>query len=192
MIKILPFMLKFTIQCIENNQQCNREIVIVSALRNIQFILETQGCSLDSAMIVILKSLFKNYPDRVKQEKMLKRVKDFKERMLKGAGNDKESASGSSGPAQTLLSEARRIGGIHGTCSANELNLRSQKNNGFDSTKDIQQMMNYQFNQNSARGSGTTDQMPLDEATNFKNEMQKTNRAERLTMIESIFSLSWI
>lgn len=35
MIKILPFMLKFTIQCIENNQQCNREIVIVSALRNI-------------------------------------------------------------------------------------------------------------------------------------------------------------
>ena len=74
MIKILPFMLKFTIQCIENNQQCNREIVIVSALRNIQFILETQGCSLDSAMIVILKSLFKNYPDRVKQEKMLKRV----------------------------------------------------------------------------------------------------------------------
>jgi|TARA_B110000285_G_scaffold206671_1_gene245436 hypothetical protein len=34
--------------------------------------------------------------------------------------------------------------------------------------------------------------MPLDEAANFKNEMQKTNRAERLTMIESIFSLSWI
>lgn len=55
MIKILPFMLKFTIQCIEYNPTFNREIVIVSALRNIQFILETQGCSLDSAMIVILK-----------------------------------------------------------------------------------------------------------------------------------------
>ena len=39
---------------------------IVSALRNIQFILETQGCSLDSAMIVILKSIIKNYPDKIK------------------------------------------------------------------------------------------------------------------------------
>lgn len=41
MVKILPFMLKFTIQCIENNYNCSREIVIISALRNIQFILET-------------------------------------------------------------------------------------------------------------------------------------------------------
>lgn len=41
MVKILPYMLKFTIKCIENNHYCNREIVIVSALRNIQFILET-------------------------------------------------------------------------------------------------------------------------------------------------------
>ena len=63
MIKIIPYMLKFTLKCIENN---NKEIVIVSALRNIQFILETQGCSLDSAMIVILKSLLKNYPDKIK------------------------------------------------------------------------------------------------------------------------------
>jgi hypothetical protein len=53
-------------------------------------------------------------------------------------------------------------------------------------------MMNYQFNQNSARGSGTTEQMPLDEAAHFQNEMQKTNKSERQTMIESIFSLSWI
>lgn len=41
MVKILPYMLKFTIQCMENNQMFNKEIVIVSALRNIQFILET-------------------------------------------------------------------------------------------------------------------------------------------------------
>lgn len=77
-------------------------------------------------MIVILKSLFKNYPDRIKQEKVMKRAREFRGRILKGGGNDKESASGSSGPAKTLLSEARRVGGIHGTCSANELNLRSQ------------------------------------------------------------------
>ena len=82
MVKILPYMLKFTIQCMENNQMFNKEIVIVSALRNIQFILETQGCSLDSAMIVILKSLFKNYPDRIKQEKMQRKVRDFKEKMM--------------------------------------------------------------------------------------------------------------
>jgi hypothetical protein len=55
--------------------------VIISALRNIQFILETQGCSLDSAMIVILKSIFKNYPDKVKQEKMLKRQRDIRARL---------------------------------------------------------------------------------------------------------------
>jgi len=46
--------------------------VIFSALRTIQFILETQGCSLDSAMIVILKSIFKNYPDKLKQDKLAK------------------------------------------------------------------------------------------------------------------------
>jgi hypothetical protein len=68
MVKILPYMLKFTIKCMDNSIH-NREIVIVSALRNIQFILETQGCSLDSAMIFILKALFKNYPDRIKHEK---------------------------------------------------------------------------------------------------------------------------
>lgn len=66
MVRILPFILKFSIQCIEYNNNYSREIVIVSALRNIQFILETQGCSLDSAMIVILKSIFKNYPDKAK------------------------------------------------------------------------------------------------------------------------------
>lgn len=88
-------------------------------------------------MIVILKSLFKNYPDKIKQEKLLKRAKDVKANILKGVGTEKESHSGSSGPVKTLLSEARRIGGINGTCSANELNLRSQQQLGIDSSKDI-------------------------------------------------------
>jgi hypothetical protein len=38
--------------------------------------LEAQGCSLDSAMIVILKSIFKNYPDKAKQERIQKREKE--------------------------------------------------------------------------------------------------------------------
>lgn len=70
MNKILPFMLKFSIQCIEYNPNYSREVVIISALRNLQFILETQGCSLDSAMIVILKSIIKNYPDKKRQERL--------------------------------------------------------------------------------------------------------------------------
>lgn len=165
MVKILPFMLKFTIQCIEyNSSQCNREIIVVSALRNIQFILETQGCSLDSAMIVILKSIFKNYPDKVKQEKMSRKVREFKERMLKGS-NDNDHSARPGDPGKTLLSEATRRG-ILGTSSANELHLRQQNNNGLNSTKEIHQIMNYQFNQNSARGSGVTDQIKMDEPRN--------------------------
>lgn len=35
MVRILPFMLKFSIQCIEYNINYSREIVMVSALRNI-------------------------------------------------------------------------------------------------------------------------------------------------------------
>ena len=58
----------------EYNAQYNKEIILISAIRNIQFILETQGCSLDSAMIVILKCIFKNYPDKVKAEKRRARM----------------------------------------------------------------------------------------------------------------------
>ena len=54
---------------------------------------------------------------------MIKKSREFKERMLKGS-SDKEFSSGPGEAGKTLLSEARRIGGIHGTCSANELNLR--------------------------------------------------------------------
>ena len=78
MVSILPYMLKFTIQCLESNSLYNREAVIFAALRNIQFILETQGCSLDSAMIVILKSIFKNYPDKAKQDRIAKRESEIR------------------------------------------------------------------------------------------------------------------
>ena len=75
-VKILPYMLKFTIQCLENSSAYNKEIVIIAALRNLQFILEAQGCSLDSAMIVILKSIFKNYPDKARQDRIQKRERE--------------------------------------------------------------------------------------------------------------------
>ena len=139
MIKILPFMLKFSIQCLENNMQYNREIIVVSALRNIQFILETQGCSLDSAMIVILKSIFKNYPDKAKQEKIAKRASERRTRLISKGAGDNQNVNGPSGFGKTFLSEARRIGGISGTGSANELNPGSQ-NIGFSSAKDIHQI----------------------------------------------------
>ena len=60
-------------------------------------------------MIVILKSLFKNYPDRIKQEKMQRKVRDFKEKMMEPPEPQGKS----------LL--AGRVGGGM-TCSANELN----------------------------------------------------------------------
>ena len=150
MVKILPFMLKFSIQCLENNPQCSKEIIIVSALRNIQFILETQGCSLDSAMIVILKSIFRNYPDRLKQDKVSKRASEKRRRWLGRAAG--ESANATNGFARTFLSEGRRIGGISGTGSVNELNTGNA--NGFSSAADIHQMA---LNQYSARESGVQD-----------------------------------
>jgi hypothetical protein len=73
-------------------------------------------------MIVILKSILKNYPDRNKQDKMQKRARELKEKIVK---NNKEPLVGSGeNIGKNLLSEGRRIGGINGTCSVNELNLR--------------------------------------------------------------------
>lgn len=159
MTKILPYMLKFTIQCIENNYHCSREIVVISALRNIQFVLETQGCSLDSAMIVILKSIFKNYPDKVKQEKILKRQRELRAKLqhqaaqkehglinIQGASttNLNGGGLGLNSHNKTLLSESKRIGGIQGTSSANELKHReSLQRPGLNSTKEMQQLIGY-------------------------------------------------
>ena len=39
-----------------------KEIVKLSALKIIEFILETLGCSLDTAIVLILKAIIKTYP----------------------------------------------------------------------------------------------------------------------------------
>jgi hypothetical protein len=52
--------------------------------------------------------------------------------------------------------------------------------------------MNYQFNQNSARGSGVTDQVKIDEPRNNQADLFRLKTFEKMSMIESIFSLSWI
>ena len=58
MIKILSPMLKFIIMCMTHK----KEPVKLAALKQLEFILETKGCSLDSAMVFILNALFKSYP----------------------------------------------------------------------------------------------------------------------------------
>ncbi len=40
----------------------NKEIVRMAALKLLEFILETKGCSLDQAMVFTLKALLKTYP----------------------------------------------------------------------------------------------------------------------------------
>lgn len=118
-------------------------------------------------MIVILKSLFKNYPDRIKQEKKLRKVRDFKEKMMESPEV----------PGKSLL--AGRIGGGM-TCSANELN----NTNEIESKKEMYKMLN----KSSARGSGVMDQK-FDENVQKLKELPKI---QKMSMIESIFSLSWI
>ena len=57
----------------------------------------------------------------------------------------------------------------------------------------MQQLIGYQFNQNSARGSqNTVDHLRLDESRQLQRELNKVFRLDQMTMIESIFSLSWI
>jgi len=61
-----------------------------------------------------------------------------------GTANLNAGGLGQSTHAKTLLSESKRIGGIQGTSSANELNLRgSTHKNGLSSTKEIQQIVSY-------------------------------------------------
>jgi len=140
--------------------------VIFSALRNIQFILETQGCSLDSAMIVILKSIFKNYPDRAKQDKLTKRERELRQKM----NYDKDLAEGN-----TLLASHLRGGGIHGTGSANELGGQ------YSSAHDMQSIGRFQLNQNSER-----------EALAVEQLRAEPRNSQKMSMIESLFSLSWV
>ena len=58
MLRILPQLLRFCILCLTHR----REIVKMSALKVIKFVLETQGCSLDFTMVFILKGMFLTFP----------------------------------------------------------------------------------------------------------------------------------
>jgi hypothetical protein len=53
MLRILPKLLSFLVICLSHR----REIVQISALKLLKFVLETQGCSLDHGMIFVLKGM---------------------------------------------------------------------------------------------------------------------------------------
>ena len=58
LLRILPQLLRFCLLSLTHR----REIIRMSALKILKFILETQGCSLDSSMIYILKGMFLTFP----------------------------------------------------------------------------------------------------------------------------------
>lgn len=60
----IPQMLKFLLMCMAHK----KEIVKLSALKVIEFILETLGCSLDAAIVLILKAIIKTYPLMLSKE----------------------------------------------------------------------------------------------------------------------------
>lgn len=64
LLRILPGLLRFCILCLTHR----REIVRISALKILKFILETQGCSLDSSMIFILKGMFMTFPKPIREQ----------------------------------------------------------------------------------------------------------------------------
>ena len=51
-------MLKFLLMCLTHK----REIVKLSAMKLIEFMLETKGCSLDVSIVYILKAFIKSFP----------------------------------------------------------------------------------------------------------------------------------
>jgi hypothetical protein len=57
----LPLLIKFCL--VSMTHKC--EIIKISALKLIEFILETQGCSLDSSMLIILRQLLEIFPKKV-------------------------------------------------------------------------------------------------------------------------------
>ena len=58
LLRILPPLLRFCLLALTHR----KEIVRMSALKVLKFILETQGCSLDASMIYILKGMFLTFP----------------------------------------------------------------------------------------------------------------------------------
>ena len=58
MLQHLPDCLRFAIACLSHRL----EIVRVSALKMLKYMLETLGCSLDYGMVFILKAMLITYP----------------------------------------------------------------------------------------------------------------------------------
>jgi hypothetical protein len=65
LLRILPQLLRFCILSMTHR----REIVRMSALKILKLILETQGCSLDTSMIYILKGMFLTFPKATATQK---------------------------------------------------------------------------------------------------------------------------
>ena len=58
MLRVLPETLRFSIVCLSHRN----EIVRMSALKLVRYILETQGCSLDFGLVFILKGMMNSFP----------------------------------------------------------------------------------------------------------------------------------
>ena len=58
MLANLPELLRFIIACLSHRM----EIVKISALKLLKYVLETQGCSLDFGLVYTLKSMLNVYP----------------------------------------------------------------------------------------------------------------------------------
>lgn len=57
-LRLLPVLLKFVLMCVTHK----KEIVRISSMKLLEFILETKGCSLDNSMVFILKAILTTYP----------------------------------------------------------------------------------------------------------------------------------
>ena len=62
MLRVLPKLLSFCVVCLSHR----REVVQISALKTLKFVLETQGCSLDHWMVFILKGMLQTFPKNQK------------------------------------------------------------------------------------------------------------------------------
>lgn len=101
LLKILPQLLRFCILSLTHR----REIVRMSALKILKFVLETQGCSLDASMIYILKGMFLTFPRTgANQNASSAGEKDAPERIKKQSSLD-ESPSPKSVSSQKIPEE---------------------------------------------------------------------------------------
>jgi hypothetical protein len=93
MLIILPDLLKFCIICLAHK----KEIVKISALKILKFVFETQGCSLDFSMVLILKSILNTYPKNATNADV-ESDSDFDMQILLGTKQDVHSFLFKHGP----------------------------------------------------------------------------------------------